>query len=212
MKYKFVDDLSILEKINLLLIGLSSYYFKHHVASDISTDHKYIPSENLKSQQYLKKVEQWTFQNKGKLNVQKTKTMIFNFCLDHQFQTRLYVENTLLETIRETKLLGTVITDDLKWHGNTQMLVRKGYTRMQIIHKLNSFNVSREDLKEIYVLYIRSVLEHNCQVWHFSLTEEDKCSLERVQKVAFRLILGSDDKDYQHALVALNMDSLDDRR
>ena len=83
---------------------------------------------------------------------------------------------------------------------------------MQILHKLNSFNVSREDLKEIYVLYIRSVLELNCQVWHFSLTEEDQLSLERVQKVAFRLILKTDYKDYDHALMVLNMDSIDERR
>ena len=122
------------------------------------------------------------------------------------------MEQTLLETIHETKLLGTIITSDLKWHRNTEQLVRRGYTRMQILHKLNSFNVSREDLKEIYVLYIRSVLELNCQVWHFSLTEEDQLSLERVQKVAFRLILKTDYKDYDHALMILNMDRLDERR
>ena len=34
-KYKYIDDLSILEKINLLCIGLSSYQFKSHMASDI---------------------------------------------------------------------------------------------------------------------------------------------------------------------------------
>ena len=95
-------------------------------ASDIALNHKYIPNENLKSQQYMKQIEEWTLENKGKLNVQKTKTMIFNFCEDYQFRTRLYVENTLLDTIKETKLLGTVITDHLKWHCNTEMLVRKG--------------------------------------------------------------------------------------
>ena len=144
--------------------------------------------------------------------MQKTKTMIFNFCEDYQFRTRFYVENTLLDTIQEAKLLGTVITDDLKWGSNTEMLVKKGYIRMQILHKLNAFNVNQEDLKEIYVLYIRSVLEHNCQVWHFSLTEEDKQSLERVQKVAFRLILGSNYRGYEHALLDLDMDSLEERR
>ena len=33
-KYKFIDDLSILEIINLTSIGISSYNFKNHVASD----------------------------------------------------------------------------------------------------------------------------------------------------------------------------------
>ena len=44
--------------------------------------------------------------------------MIFNFT-DLQFTTRLYLESNLLEIITETKLLGTIITSDLKWHKNT---------------------------------------------------------------------------------------------
>ena len=35
MKYKFIDDLSLLEVINLVMCGISSYNFKNHVASDI---------------------------------------------------------------------------------------------------------------------------------------------------------------------------------
>ena len=34
-KYKWVDDLSLLEMINLITVGLSSYNFRNHVASDI---------------------------------------------------------------------------------------------------------------------------------------------------------------------------------
>ena len=33
MRFKFVDDLSLLEKFNLILLGLCSYNFKNHVAS-----------------------------------------------------------------------------------------------------------------------------------------------------------------------------------
>jgi hypothetical protein len=36
-KYKFVDDLSTLELIILIMVGLSSYNFKNHVASDTFT-------------------------------------------------------------------------------------------------------------------------------------------------------------------------------
>ena len=67
------------------------------------------------------------------------------------------MEQTHLEKIHETKLLGTVITSDLKWYRNTEQLVRGGYMRMQVLHKLNSFNVCGEGLKGSYVLYIRSV-------------------------------------------------------
>ena len=212
LKFKFVDDLSTLELINLLMIGLSSYNIINHVASDISVGQKFIPKENLVSQQYLNQIENWTLENKAKLNVEKTKVMIFNFCEDYQFRTRLYVENTLLETIQETKLLGTIVTSDLTWHSNTNMLVRKSFMRMQILHKLSSFSVSQNDLKEIYILYIRSILEQNCQVWHFSLSEEDKISLERVQKVAFKVILKSRYIDYENALKVMQLKTLEERR
>ena len=46
-KFKFIDDLSILEKINLLYIGLSSYNFKGNVASDIIKNGCFLPPENL---------------------------------------------------------------------------------------------------------------------------------------------------------------------
>ena len=123
MKFKFVDDLSTLEKLNLILAGLSSYNFKNHVASDVGVNQSYISSENISSQSYLSTIEAWTIGNKSKLNVDKSKIMIFNFNESMQFATRLYLENTLLETINETKLLGTILTTNLKWNKNTDMIV-----------------------------------------------------------------------------------------
>ena len=113
MRFKFVDDLSTLEKLNLILAGLSSYNFKNHVASDIGTNQKFLPNDNILSQQYLNRIETWTDDMKMKLNVKKSKVMVFNFTEDYQFSTRLYLENTLLEIVNETKLLGTIITSDL---------------------------------------------------------------------------------------------------
>ena len=212
MKYKFVDDLSLLEKINLIIAGISSYNFKQHVASDIGTDQSYIPSQNLSSQKSLNNIETWTSQNLAKLNVQKTKIMVFNFNDNFQFATRLHLDDTLLEITEESKLLGTIVTSDLKWQKNTEMLTKKAYQRMQILHKLIAFHVDIDDLKEIYILYIRSILEYNCPVWHFSLTDEDRQNLERVQKIACRLILQADYEDYKQALNILNLEDLDSRR
>ena len=211
MKFKFVDDLSFLEKLNLLLVGIISYNFLNHVASDVGIHQSFIPNQNLQSQEYINKIQSWTEQKKCKLNVSKSNIMIFNFN-DNQFTTRLYMENTPLEVITETKLLGTIVTSDLKWSRNTESLVKRAYSRMQILHKLNSFHVDRQDLKVIYILYIRSVLEQSCPVWHFSLSEDDKLSLERVQKVACKIILQSNYLHYEQALDVLQLQKLEDRR
>ena len=211
MKYKFVDDLSILDKINLVIAALCSYYYKNHVPSDIGVDQKFLPAQSFNSQNSLNLIQNWTKESKSKLNVNKSKIMIFNFTED-QFATRLYLENTLLETITETKLLGTVITSDLKWHNNTHMITCKAYKRMCILQNLSKFKVPLEDMIVIYILYIRSVLEQNCQVWHYSLSIDDSTSLERVQKVACRIILKDKYLSYEHALELCELETLQERR
>ena len=129
------------------------------MASDIGTNKIFLSNKNILSQQYLNRIETWAGDMKMKLNVKKSNVMVFNFTEDYQFNTRLYLENTLLEIIAEAKLLGTIITSDLKWSKNTEMIVKKGFQRM-MIRKLYSFKVEVCDLAEIYVLYIRSI--HSC--------------------------------------------------
>ena len=49
-RFKFIDDVSLLEIVNLISIGLSSYNSKQHVPSDVGDHNQFISSENLKSQ------------------------------------------------------------------------------------------------------------------------------------------------------------------
>ena len=57
-RYKYIDDLSILEVINLIRIGISSYNWKTKVPSDIQTENNFLPPENIKSQDYLDRLEE----------------------------------------------------------------------------------------------------------------------------------------------------------
>ena len=73
MRYKWVDDLSILEMINLLAVGLATYNFKQHVASDIGIDQNYLAPDNILTQGYADNITKWTKDNKMKLNVRRLK-------------------------------------------------------------------------------------------------------------------------------------------
>ena len=42
--------------------------------------------------------------------------MIFNYSRKYKFSTQVSLENENIETVKEAKLLGTIITDDLKWN------------------------------------------------------------------------------------------------
>jgi hypothetical protein len=67
-RYKFVDDLTLLEKINLLVIGLSSFNCKSTVPYNIPTHNQFIPAEHLESQGNLKEIQEWTENRKMILN------------------------------------------------------------------------------------------------------------------------------------------------
>ena len=72
-RFKFVDDLTIVEVIELLSIGLASYNVKKQVPSDIPTHNQVIEANNLKSQTYLKDLSDWTMKKKMVLNEKRQK-------------------------------------------------------------------------------------------------------------------------------------------
>ena len=211
-RFKFIDDLTILEIVNLLTIGLTSYNIKEHVPSDIPQHGQFIPPQNLESQKWLEKINQWTINQKMKINERKTKTMIFNFSKNYKFTTRLEMNGEPLDVIESTKLLGTVISNNLSWDENVSVLVRKSNARMELLRKLAVFGAPDEDMKTIYILFIRSLLEQSAPVWHSSITQENSDDLERVQKSALKIILKQRYKDYPNALKLLELDTLKQRR
>ena len=118
----------------------------------------------------------------------------------------------MVETVSETKLLGTIITSDLNWKKNTQSLVRQSNKRMSFLHKASKFTSNINDLKRIYMMQVRSKLEQSAVLWHFGLSQKNRNDLERVQKCALRVILGKRYTSYREALSKLDIESLDARR
>ena len=146
------------------------------------------------------------------LSEEKSKLMIVNFTKKYQFSTRAMLNNTLLDIVDHTVLLGTVVSADMTWCRNTQYIVQRGYQRMTILRKLYEFNIPREDLVLIYTMYIRSVLEYNSNVWFSAITSAEREDIERVQRVACKIILKGEYVNYNQSLKTLNLMSLSDRR
>ena len=69
-----------------------------------------------------------------------------------------------------------------------------------------------KDLVNIYILFIRSILEQSCVIWHSSITEGESDDLERVQKVCLKIILKEKYECYDHALEVTGLENLIDRR
>ena len=81
-----------------------------------------------------------------------------------------------------------------------------------MLSKLKYVGVGTEDLLDIYVLFIRSCAEYCCVAFHSSLTQEQSKSLESIQKVCLRVILGESYIDYNAALEMTGLSTLYKRR
>ena len=64
---------------------------------------------------------------------------------------------------------------------------------------------------EMFKLKIRSILELACPVWHSAITVKENNDIERVQKIALRIILGDSYHSYRAALIELGLEKLKER-
>ena len=210
LRFKFVDDLSVLELVMLSSL-LTEYNFKQHVASDIGIDELYIPAGSLQSQENLNTIADWTDQNMMKLNEEKTNYMVFSRS-ETEFATRLSLNGKTIDRIEETKLVGVWLTTWLDWDKNCREMCKSAYARMTMLTKLKYVGVPTEDLLNIYILYVRSLLEYCSVVWHSTLTVEQGKKLENVQKLCLKVILGDKYNGYENALKDCCLEKLSKRR
>ena len=124
-----------------------------------------------------------------KLNLKKTKLMLFNPSKSLDFLPQFNIEGNDIELVDETRLLGVTVRSDLSWSAHIDDLVKRCYKKLWILRRLKKLGADLHDLKEIYVTQIRSILEFAAPVWHPAITKSQRHKLERVQKSALHIIL-----------------------
>ena len=80
------------------------------------------------------------------------------------------------------------------------------------MRRLKLLKASKPTLVEIYKLFCRPTLEYCAPVWAGALTKKNSQDIERVQKNAFRIILGKDYNNYEDALSDIEETTLSERR
>ena len=108
--------------------------------------------------------------------------------------------------------LGLHLTSNLKWKSNTYKMISKANKRLWILRRLKILGAQRESLVDVYVKQIRSILEFGVPVWQGSITMYERTDIERVQKMASKIILGRSYRSYDEALGTLNIENLEARR
>ena len=145
-------------------------------------------------QENLNKITKWTQENLMVLNEQKSKYIVFNRAMA-DFNTRLTIDQKVIDQVHEARLLGVIISDDLSFEKNTEDICKKAFARISMITKLKYVGVSVPDLIDIYTLFVHRLLEYCCVSWHISLTQLQSNNIEHVQQTALQVILGTDYTD-----------------
>ena len=107
-----------------------------------------------------------------------------------------------IEVVPSAKLLGVIISNDLKWNVHVEMICKKVAARLYFLRQLKRAKVSANDPLSFYITCIRPAADYACPVFHTSLPQYLSDQLERLQKRALRII-STNDLSYRQALEVL---------
>ena len=211
---KYVDDLSLAQAIDMKECLIPNPNpIKPQTYHD-RTNH-ILPSSSYTLQDDLNQLVEYSEDHEMRINKKKCKVMLFNTAKKYDGLPTLTLpgmgqEN--LEVVEKFKLLGVIISSDLKWNENTKFICKKGYERLWMLRRLKKLGASKSELLDVYERQIRSVLELAVPAWQPGLTKQDSNQIERIQKTAFYIILGQAYESYDNALSIVEKDRLSLRR
>ena len=187
---KFVDDVTLAESIDLKEKLVEASADRPQPDNYHSRTGHALPIYQSQVYQQLLETEKYAEDNEMRINHKKTKLILFNPAKSLDFMPEFSLGGNEIELVEEMKLLGIIFRSDLKWSSNTESMVLKGYKRLWMLRRLKQYGANDEELLDVYIKQIRSVLELAVPVWHSSITLEERCDIERVQRAALNIILG----------------------
>ena len=148
-----------------------------------------------------------------KINKKKSNIMIFNKSKKYDFPPEFAFSNGVnLDCIEETKLLGITLNTSLRWASNTSKMCVKAMGKMWLLRRMKILKLEPEIIFDYYAKEVRPLLEQGVVVWSSGLTKTQRNDLERIQKVALRIIMGDNYTSYDNACSAFSVDKLISRR
>ena len=126
------------------------------------------------------------------LNESKCKELRISFIKSENTLEPVTINNTNIEVVPSAKLLGVMISNDLKWNVHVEMICKKVAVSLYFLRQLKRAKVPANDLLSFYTTCIRPVAEYACPVFHTALPQYLSDQLERLQKRALRMISTND--------------------
>ena len=191
---KYIDDLSLLTVINLQKSLIPDQVLRPRPLASNERTQQLLKIEDNQMQGLLDNLKTFTTNNLMNIKEKKTNVIKFNFTRNYDFPPELFIDGfqDQLKVITETKLLGVILTSDLKWAANSEYICKKAYSKMWTLRRLKLMEIEPLKILDVYKKEIRSVLELAVPAWHSGLTLRQAANIERVQRVTVYIIIHSD--------------------
>ena len=148
-----------------------------------------------------------------KVNPKKTKVISFNKSRKYDFPPEMYFsDKTILDVVPDIKLVGVIVSSDLKWCKNTNYICTKATKKLWLLRRLKKYHLDIFKIFDVYTKEVRSILEYAVPVWHSSITRSESRQIENVQNAALKIILGESYISYEVACTLLGVEPLELRR
>ena len=132
-------------------------------------------------------ISRWAKQLLVTFNPSKTEAMLFSSSFSHNDVPRLIFDNTLITFVDNHKHLGITLNNKVRWH-DIQNIIKSANKVICVMRRLK-FTLSRAALNQIYLAYVRHILEYSSFV-RGGCTTQDLNSLEKLQNEAARVVTG----------------------
>ena len=116
------------------------------------------------------------------INGSRCHSITFNFSEKNTPPTNLTLQGNNILPCDFIKLIGVVLSKDLKWTENTQSIRSKVNQSFFYLYKSKQFGFQKYELVTAWCAIIRPLVEYAAPLWHSGLTETDSKKLEVLQK------------------------------
>jgi hypothetical protein len=167
-------------------------------------------------QQCLVGVEHWYTENKLKVNVTKSMTMIFGtkqrLSRNNNTEIKVHFAGEELEETQEYKYLGLIMDPTLSWNKHSNKVVKSGVYKLHLMRRLRKI-VPKDTMIQIFKTYMMPTIEYGATVWGYTSKTNIK-KMNNLINTSARIISNRFDWDISGATLAkqLYFNTFEERR
>ena len=182
----FINTLraAVPDGINISLYADDVAIWYSHPDKDVAT---------ILVQEALDNIHQWIVDNKLLINVAKCEVSLFSTSgKEVGWQPQLYIGGTQITVNPTPTFLGVILDVSLSFVPHVDNTVRKVKEKTRVLRHLSTkeWGWTQDKLRQVYISYIRSVIDYCAPAWQPWLSETQFHKLERAQNDAIRAVTG----------------------